>query len=76
MLGNFSVGDYFKAEIIPWAWDLITSPQPDGLGLDPDRIWTTVFEEDDESFDLWHGVGIPAERIIRFGRKRKLLVHD
>ena len=66
MLGNFSVGDYFKAEIIPWAWDLITSPQPDGLGLDPDRIWTTVFEEDDESFDLWHGVGIPAERIIRF----------
>ncbi len=66
MLGNFSVSDYFKAEVIPWAWELITSPQPDGLGLDPDRIWTTVFEDDDEALDLWRGVGIPAERIIRF----------
>jgi alanyl-tRNA synthetase len=66
MLGNFSVGDYFKAEVIPWAWELITSPQPQGLGLDKDRIWTTVFLDDDESFELWRGVGIPAERIVRF----------
>ncbi|HEU0072735.1 MAG TPA: alanine--tRNA ligase [Dehalococcoidia bacterium] len=66
MLGNFSVGDYFKAEVIPWAWELITKPAPDGLGLDRDRIWTTVHETDDESFDLWRGVGIPEKRIVRF----------
>jgi alanyl-tRNA synthetase len=66
MLGNFSVGDYFKAEVIPWAWELITTPVPNGLGLDKDRIWVTVFRDDDEAFNLWHGVGIPEERIVRF----------
>ena len=66
MLGNFSVGDYFKAEVIPWAWELITAPQPQGLGLDGERIWTTVFLDDDEAFELWRSVGIPAERIVRF----------
>ncbi|HLG12163.1 MAG TPA: alanine--tRNA ligase, partial [Dehalococcoidia bacterium] len=66
MLGNFSVGDYFKAEIIPWAWELLTEPQPKGMGLDKSRIWTTVFLDDDEAYDLWRGVGIPAERIVRF----------
>ena len=66
MLGNFSVGDYFKAEVIPWAWELLTGPEPKGMGLDASRIWTTVFEDDDEAFDLWRSVGIPAERIVRF----------
>jgi alanyl-tRNA synthetase len=66
MLGNFSAGDYFKPEIIPWAWELLTAPQPQGLGLSKDRIWTTVYLDDDESFDLWRSVGIPAERIVRF----------
>ena len=66
MLGNFSVGDYFKPEVIPWAFELITAAQPAGLGLDPNRIWVTVFEEDDEAFELWRSVGIPAERIVRF----------
>ena len=65
MLGNFSVGDYFKAEVIPWAWNLITAPQPQGLGLDKDRIWTTVFLDDDESFNLWAQY-IPEDRIVRF----------
>jgi alanyl-tRNA synthetase len=66
MLGNFSVGDYFKAEVIPWAWELLTTPLPKGLGLDKARIWTTVFQDDDEAFDLWRSVGIPEERIVRF----------
>jgi alanyl-tRNA synthetase len=66
MLGNFSVGDYFKAEVIPWAWELLTAPQPQGMGLAPDRLWTTVFLDDDEAFDLWRSAGIPAERIVRF----------
>lgn len=66
MLGNFSVGDYFKPEIIPWAWELLTSPEPNGLGLSKDRIWTTVYLDDDESYDLWRSVGIREERIVRF----------
>jgi alanyl-tRNA synthetase len=65
MLGNFSVGDYFKAEVIPWAWELATTPWPDGLGLEKDRIWATIFLEDDESFELWRKAGIPVERIVR-----------
>ncbi len=69
MLGNFSVGDYFKAEVIPWAWELATSPWPQGLGLDKDRIWTTIFLDDEESFELWRRAGVPAERIVRFGEK-------
>ena len=66
MLGNFSVGDYFKAEVIPWAWQLLTDPPPQGLGLDKAKLWATVYLDDDESFDLWRGVGIPADRIVRF----------
>jgi alanyl-tRNA synthetase len=69
MLGNFSVGDYFKNEVIPWAWELSTTPWPHGLGLEPSRIWTTIFSEDDEAFELWRKVGVPAERIVRFGEK-------
>ncbi|MPZ50039.1 MAG: alanine--tRNA ligase [Dehalococcoidia bacterium] len=66
MLGNFSVGDYFKPEIIAWAFELLTAAPPNGLGLRKDRIWTTVYLDDDESFDLWRQQGIPAERIVRF----------
>lgn len=69
MLGNFSVGDYFKAEVIPWAWELLTTPAPKGLGLDKSRIWTTIFEDDDEAHDLWLKIGVPRERIVRYGEK-------
>ena len=64
MLGNFSFGDYFKAEAIPWAWELYTEV----LGLDPDRLWVTVHDTDDEAETIWHEtVGLPLERIQRLG---------
>ncbi len=64
MLGNFSVGDYFKAEAITFAWEFVTQ----GLGLPPERLWASVFRDDDEAFDLWATrTGVPAERIRRFG---------
>jgi alanyl-tRNA synthetase len=66
MLGNFSVGDYFKADAIAWAWELLTGPQPQGVGLSKNGMWATVFLDDDEAFDLWQQAGIPAERIVRF----------
>lgn len=66
MLGNFSFGDYFKKEIIPWSWDFITNY----LKLDPDKLWITVYTTDDEAFDIWHNiVGVPKERILRKGKK-------
>jgi len=64
MLGNFSFGDYFKAEAIPFAWELVTR----GFGLDPDRLWVTVHVDDDEAATIWHDVvGLPVERIQRLG---------
>jgi alanyl-tRNA synthetase len=69
MLGNFSIGDYFKDEVIPWAWELLTAPQPRGLGLDRSRIWTTIFTDDEEAYVLWRKAGVPAERIVRYGEK-------
>jgi len=71
MLGNFSFGDYFKADAIRFAWDLLTGAQDaGGYGLDPDRLWVTVFEDDDEAFDLWAAIdGLPVERIQRMGAK-------
>jgi alanyl-tRNA synthetase len=65
MLGNFSVGDYFKKEAIAWAWEFCTQR----LGLDPNRLWTTVFLDDDEAEGYWLEVGVPKERIKRFGEK-------
>ncbi|MFD1046429.1 alanine--tRNA ligase-related protein, partial [Kibdelosporangium lantanae] len=67
MAGNFSFGDYFKAGAIEHAWNLVTSSQDEGgFGLDPDRIWTTVYLDDDEALDLWQKIaGLPPERIQR-----------
>ncbi|MDX6602364.1 MAG: alanyl-tRNA synthetase [Solirubrobacterales bacterium] len=73
MLGNWSFGDYFKEESIPWGWELSTQ----GFGMDPERIWVTVFggdEElglgpDEEAIDIWRRVGVPDERIVRLGRE-------
>jgi len=63
MLGNFSVGDYFKKEVIPWALEFATST----MGLDQDRIWITIHLTDDEANAIWLQAGIPQERIKRFG---------
>lgn len=65
MLGNFSFGDYYKKEIIPWAWEFVTEV----LKLDKSRLWITIFETDNEAFDIWRSVGVPADRIIRKGKK-------
>ncbi len=65
MLGNFSFGDYYKKEIIPWAWDFVTNV----LKLDKNRLWITIFETDDEAYEIWRSVGVPAERIKRKGKK-------
>jgi alanyl-tRNA synthetase len=64
MLGNFSFGDYFKEEACAWAWELLTQD----FGLDPDRLWVTVFDEDDEAWDIWvNQVGVPEARVQRMG---------
>ncbi|MFC1914177.1 alanine--tRNA ligase [Chloroflexota bacterium] len=65
MLGNFSVGDYFKREAIAWAWEFVTGR----LKLAPQRLWITVYLDDDESFQYWREIGVPAERILRFGEE-------
>ena len=64
MLGNFSFGDYFKLDAIQYAWELLTVV----FKLPPERLWATVYAEDDEAYDTWHAViGLPAERIVRIG---------
>ena len=66
MLGNFSIGDYFKKEAIAWSWEFII----DRLKLDPQKVWITVFTDDDEALDIWNKqVGVPLKRIMRFGAK-------
>lgn len=65
MLGNFSFGNYFKKEIIPWSWDLVTNH----LKLDKDKLWITVFETDDEAARIWEETGVAPERILRKGKK-------
>ena len=65
MLGNFSFGDYFKEKAIPWAWEFTTEV----LGLPADRLWITIYLDDDEAHDIWHNVvGVPEERIVRMGK--------
>jgi alanyl-tRNA synthetase len=64
MLGNWSFGDYFKREAIAWSWDLLTNV----YGLPPDRLWTTIYQTDDEAYDAWaNDIGVPPERIVRIG---------
>lgn len=66
MLGNFSFGDYFKKEVIPWAWEFVT----EYLKLDKDRLYITIYKDDDEAYKIWHEVvGIEENRIIRKGKK-------
>jgi len=65
MLGNFSVGDYFKREAIDWAWEFVTQ----WLKLPLERLWMTIFLDDEEAFKYWQEMGVPAERIVRFGEK-------
>lgn len=65
MLGNFSVGDYFKQEAITWAWEFYT----ERLHLDPEKLWITIFLDDEEAHDYWRAIGIPEEKIIRCGKE-------
>ncbi|AEV69387.1 alanine--tRNA ligase [Acetivibrio clariflavus] len=72
MLGNFSFGDYFKKEAIPWAWEFVTQE----LKMPVDRLWVSIYEEDDEAFEIWNkDVGVPAERIVRMGKKDNFWEH-
>ena len=72
MLGNFSFGDYFKHEAIAWCWEFLTEV----VGLDPDRLYPSVYLDDDEAFDIWNKeIGIPAERIFHFGKEDNFWEH-
>ncbi len=74
MMGNFSFGDYFKKEAIAWCWEFLTSP--DWLGLEPDRLYPSVFPADDEAFAIWtQDVGIPPERVFKFGKADNFWEH-
>jgi alanyl-tRNA synthetase len=74
MLGNFSFGDYFKHEAIAWSWEFLTSP--DWVGLDPERLYPSVYEKDDEAFNIWRDeIGIPESRITRFGKEDNFWEH-
>lgn len=74
MLGNFSFGDYFKKEAIAWSWEFLTSPE--WVGIDPDRLYPSIYVDDDEAFEIWNkDIGIPAERIFRFGKEDNFWEH-
>jgi len=72
MLGNFSFGDYFKKEVIPWAWEFLTVT----MEIPADKLWITIYDDDDEAFEIWNkSVGIPAERIVRLGKEENFWEH-
>ena len=72
MLGNFSFGDYFKTEAIHWSWEFLTEV----VGLDANRLYPSVYQDDDEAFDIWNKeIGIPADRIFRFGKEDNFWEH-
>ena len=72
MLGNFSFGDYFKEEAIQWTWEFLTEV----VGLDPNRLYPSVYVDDDEAFEIWNKkIGIPAERIFKFGKEDNFWEH-
>ncbi len=72
MLGNFSFGDYFKHEAIAWSWEFLTKV----VGLEEDRLYPSIYENDDEAFNIWHyEIGIPAQNIFRFGKKDNFWEH-
>ena len=72
MLGNFSFGDYFKKEAIPWAWEFCTQD----LKMPVDKLWVTIYEDDDEAFEIWNkDIGLPPERIVRMGKKDNFWEH-
>ncbi|MBE6920151.1 MAG: alanine--tRNA ligase [Ruminococcaceae bacterium] len=72
MLGNFSFGDYFKHEAIAWTWEFLTKE----VGLAPDRLYPSIYENDDEAFEIWNKeVGVPADHIFRFGKKDNFWEH-
>ena len=74
MLGNFSFGDYFKHEAIAWSWEFLTSPE--WVGLDPERLYPSVYEKDDEAFNIWRDeIGIPEGRITRLGKEDNFWEH-
>ena len=74
MLGNFSFGDYFKKEAIAWSWEFLTSPE--WVGIYPDRLYPSIYVDDDEAFEIWNkDIGIPAERIFRFGKEDNFWEH-
>ena len=74
MLGNFSFGDYFKHEAIAWSWEFLTSPE--WVGLDPERLYPSVYEKDDEAFNIWRDeIGIPERRITRLGKEDNFWEH-
>ena len=74
MLGNFSFGDYFKEEALPWAWEFLTSP--DWLAIPADRLYPSIYKDDEEAFKIWNEkIGVPAERIIRLGKEDNFWEH-
>jgi alanyl-tRNA synthetase len=72
MLGNFSFGDYFKEEAIPWAWEFVT----EDMKMPLDKLWVTIYQDDDEAFEIWNKkVGVPADKIVRMGKKDNFWEH-
>ncbi len=74
MLGNFSFGDYFKHESLAWSWEFLTSPE--WMGLDPERLYPSVYVDDDEAYDIWvNEIGVPESHMVRFGKEDNFWEH-